>query len=117
MKRFVIAILVLATAGCYYDIEEELYPGGCQIGMVTYTETVVPILERECYTCHDALSQNGGINLEGYDNVLIQVENGRLLGAIRHEAGFSPMPDGRPKIDACSIGKIEKWVDEGALDN
>ena len=122
IKRFSGYLLVLGLAawmgsGCYYDVEEVLYPGGCSMDTVTYSETILPILQRECYTCHDNLSQNGGISLEGYSKVLATVDNGSLLGAIRHDVGFSAMPDDRPKLDACTIGKVEKWVADGALDN
>lgn len=106
-----------ALHGCYYDVEEVLYPGGCNSDNSTYSAVVLPILQRECYTCHDALSQTGGINLEGYNRVFTLVQNGSLLGVIRHAPGYRAMPDGRPKLDACTIEKIEKWVEAGALNN
>jgi hypothetical protein len=111
------ALVALMIPSCYYDVDEVLYPGGCNTDQVTYRGTVLPILQRECYTCHDNLSQNGGISLEGYSKLLISVDNGSLLGAIRHEQGFSAMPDGLPRLNACTIEKIEKWIEEGAQDN
>jgi hypothetical protein len=118
MSEWLVAVCIVLTAtSCYYDVEEVLYPGGCNSETVTYSGTVLPILQRECFTCHDNLSQNGGISLEGYSKVLITVDNGSLLGAIRHEQGYSAMPDGLAKLDACTIEKIEKWVGEGAPDN
>lgn len=120
IERIFIAVIILSGTllpACYYDVEEILYPGECNPGEVSYSGTIIPILERECYTCHDALTQNGGINLEGYNLVLTQVQNGQFLGSIRHEVGFSAMPDGRPKLDNCTISKIEKWIDEGAPNN
>ena len=113
-----VGFIALLGGGCYYDVEEVLYPGGCSnVDSVTYQGTILPILQRDCYTCHDNLSQNGGISLEGYPRVLATVDNGSLLGAIRHEQGYSAMPDNQPMLDACTIKKIEKWIDDGAPDN
>jgi len=113
-----LALIIGGGSGCYYDVEEILYPGGCSnTDNITYRETILPILQRDCYTCHDNLTQNGGISLEGYSKVLSTVDNGSLLGAIRHEQGFSAMPDGQPMLDNCTILKIEKWIEDGAPDN
>jgi hypothetical protein len=121
INRFGLSLLVvgtiLTTGGCYYDVEEVLYPGGCNPQDVSYSGTIVPILQRECYGCHGMLTQNGGINLQGYTQVIKYVQNGQFLGAIRHESGFSPMPDGLPMLNDCTIQKIELWVEEGAQDN
>ena len=113
----IVALLtVTASSSCYYDTEDKLYPGGCNTDNVTYRGTVLPIIELECYSCHDALTQNGGVNLEGYDHLLTWVANGKVLSAIRHESDF-PMPDGEPKLDTCTIAKIQKWIVAGAQDN
>lgn len=115
MACILMAVGIVAS-GCYYDVEEELYPNNCNTEAVTYTSTVLPILQRECYTCHDALTQNGGVNLEGYDEVFVWVANGKVLSAIRHESAF-PMPQDAPMLDSCTIAKIETWIDAGALNN
>ncbi|HLF62268.1 MAG TPA: hypothetical protein VI603_00845 [Saprospiraceae bacterium] len=111
-----IAVIGLMSGGCYYDVEEILYPNTCNTDAVTYSITVLPIIQRECYTCHDALTQNGGVNLEGYDQIFVWIANGKLLSAIKHE-GALPMPQDRMKLDSCTIAKIETWIDNGALDN
>lgn len=109
--------LFVTLGACYYDIEEDLYPNGCDTTNVTFSGGVVPILESTCVTCHNQLSQNGSVLLEGYENVKIVVDNGKLLGAIMHEPGFSAMPQGGPMLPDCSIMKIQAWVDAGAPDN
>jgi hypothetical protein len=116
MRVFVAAILCLAISSCYYDVEANLYPGGCNTDNVTYRNTVLPIIQRECYTCHDALSQNGGVNLDGYGNLYEWVANGKVLAAIKYE-GPVPMPQGASMLDSCTIAKIEIWINDGALDN
>lgn len=103
--------------GCYYDVAEELYPEDCLITGMSYAEDVLPILRANCYRCHDAANSRGGITLEGYEQLLRQIDNGRLLGAIKRESGFSAMPQDAPKLADCQISKIEAWILEGAPDN
>lgn len=118
----VVAILALsANAGCTYNNEEELYGDlECDTVGVAYLASVEPIISANCYSCHsqaNAPSFGSGINLEGYAAFKIWIDNGRLLGTIKHESGFSPMPKGAPKLSDCNISIIEAWVDAGALDN
>lgn len=118
MNRTLLALLVfsgLSIQACYYDVEEDLYPDtGCATENVTYAGVIQPILQDNCLSCHNAVSQLGGIVLEGHDKVLIHVNNGGLLGSLRHEAAFSPMPQGQPKLAECTIAKIEAWIEKGA---
>lgn len=119
-KFLIISLLAIATAmaGCYYDVEEEIYPTlECQTDGVTYSGVVLPILQNNCFVCHSAAANFGNITLEGYQNLKIRVDNGQLLGAIRHKSGFSPMPQGAPQLVECNIQKIEAWVAQGAPEN
>lgn len=120
MIRPILVSLILTSAviaGCYYDNVEELYPNGCDTSDVTYSGNIVPILESNCYSCHSELSEQGGVNLEGYENVLTYAENGALMGTVRHEDGYEPMPLTGSKLNSCSIDKMQAWIDAGALDN
>lgn len=108
--------LGIVVAGCFYDVEDEIYPKVCTTDGVTYSHTILPIMQRECYTCHDALTQDGSVNLEGYDALFEWVANGKVLSSIRHESAY-PMPEDREKLDSCTIAKIEMWINSGALNN
>ncbi|MCB9283929.1 MAG: hypothetical protein H6563_07650 [Lewinellaceae bacterium] len=111
-------LLILLSGSCYYDVEEDLYPDtGCDTTGVTYSGVVLPILQDNCYVCHNAASQLGGIVLEGYEQVRLQATNGNLIGAIRGQAGFTPMPLNQPPLAECVIAKIETWINNGALNN
>ena len=108
----------LLLSACYYDVEEELYPNpGCATENVTYSVTVLDLISTNCYVCHDAAANFGNITLEGYDNLKVYVDNGRLLGAIKHLDGFSPMPQNATKLLDCDIEKIEAWIGDGAPNN
>ncbi len=117
-KTAVIAnILAVSTflVGCAYDNEEDLYPNlVCDTQLATYQAVIVPIMTTYCLGCHSNDANLGEVSLEGYDNLLNYVNNGRLLGSIRHENGFSAMPKDQPKIPACDIRKIEQWIAAGA---
>lgn len=119
MKKIVLFLILLGTANaCYYDVEEELYPTlECETQDVTYTSTILPILQNNCYSCHNQAANNGNVTLEGHSNLLRYVNNGQLLGAIRHESGFSPMPQNAAQLVECDIAKIEAWIDAGAPNN
>jgi len=113
-------LIFLATqmVSCAYNNEEELYPmEACDTTNVTYLATIVPIITQHCYECHGGNAQISGIPLEGHQNIKAIVDAGRLVGAINHQVGFSPMPKDRQKLASCDILKIEKWVANGAPDN
>ena len=90
---------------------------GCNTDNVTYSNTVAPILQAWCYSCHSGSFPSGNIKLDAYSAVRPLVDNGKLLGTIRHETGYLPMPDGGGKMPTCEISKIEQWVSDGAPDN
>jgi len=119
MKSPTILLLLsgLFLAGCYYDNEEDLYPSNCNTDSVTYSGDVAPIISTNCLVCHSTAANLGNVRLEGYTALKTYVTNGKLLGAIKHQSGFSAMPQNAPKLSACNIAKIQKWVDDGALDN
>ncbi len=115
---FSILGLILSLPSCYYDVEEEIYPSlECKTEGVTYSGEVLNILKNKCYKCHDAATNSGNITLEGYTNLKKYVDSGQLLGAIKRQPGFSPMPKDEPQLIECNIAKIEAWVEQGAPEN
>jgi hypothetical protein len=118
--RFILFSLFFYLMACTYN--EEVAPDDihCDTDSVTYLGSIVPILQANCYTCHDknnAPAFAEGIVLEGHDNIKEQVEKGRLLGAIRHQPGFTAMPRNLPRLPECTLQEIEAWVEAGASDN
>ena len=111
--------LVALLQSCYYDNIEELYPEApsCDTTNVTYSQNVWPVISDNCAACHNEASPSGNISLDSYDNIVAVAQNGRLLGAIKHENGWSPMPKGGGQLPACDIQKIETWVNAGTPDN
>jgi len=123
MKKTVVIISVVMSGiglltGCYYDNQEDLYPKTtCDVASVTYAGNVLSIIRSNCYSCHNATAQLGNVNLEGYANLKIYSDNGKLAGVIDHQSGFSPMPQGGTKLSDCDIAIIKKWIAGGAGNN
>jgi len=121
MLKYITTILILYSFnGCYYNNEEDLLGNiVCDTTAVKYSTHVSQIISTNCLICHsNGSSLGGGIVLEGYSALKTQMgPNGRLIGAINHLPGYSAMPKGLSKLSACDIAKIEKWDNEGALNN
>lgn len=118
LLRCIVVSVMVFLSSCAYNVEEELYPSDtCDTTEVTYSLTIAPIIVLHCFECHGGLATVSGIPLEGYSNLKKKVDDGRLPGAIRHQQGFSPMPQNAPALPECVILKIEKWVADGAPDN
>ena len=39
------------------------------------------------------------------------------MGAINHLNGYAAMPQGGGKLTDCEISKLQKWIDNGKLNN
>jgi hypothetical protein len=99
-------------------IEEQYGVNGniCDTVNMKYSTNVVPILQAHCYVCHGNgnTGGSGGINLDGYDNLIPWVHNGHFLGNVRHDPGYVGMPYQMPMLDTCTISKLGAWVNRGA---
>ena len=110
--------LMLLPSSCVSNNEEDLYPDEtCDTLNVTYSGTISPIINQNCIRCHSAVAPSSGLPLEGYDHLKVSVDEGLLVGSIKHEEGFIPMPEDAPQLPDCAIHQIEIWVDEGAPNN
>lgn len=122
--RFIIPLLMLNWCfwtGCYYDVEEELYPTltPCDTTDLSFTRDINPILSNNCRSCHNASIANGGIRLDNYTEIKKQVDNGKLLSAIRQDnAQSKPMPPAPASpLASCPLQQIEHWIINGAPNN
>jgi len=124
MKNKFVLILIIAGAlvqSCFYDNEEDLYQyvqeEECTATAATYATDIVPILQAHCYQCHRNDRQDGGVNVEGYNNAKVYVDNGSLFGTTNHDPGFKVMPTSGVKIPFCEIEKMRLWIEAGAENN
>ncbi len=89
----------------------------CDTNNITYNTGIKPILQQNCVGCHNSTLANDGVNLTTFTGVTSVVQDGRLLGSIKHQSGFSFMPQGASKLSDCKIRQVEKWIAAGALEN
>lgn len=86
---------------------------GCDSTNVTYTISIAPITQAWCTGCHGGSKPANGMSLETYDDVVACANSGRLMGAIRHEPGYSGMPQGGEMLSQCEINLFQKWINTG----
>lgn len=90
---------------------------GCDITQFKYGANISLIMTQNCVGCHGGSAPSANINLSNYAGVNAQVANGRLLGAVTHTAGYSPMPKNASKLSECQIKQIQNWISTGAPNN
>lgn len=113
-----IAIFLLFFVSCYYDNEEALYPtldSACDTTNVTFSGTISPILNSNCYSCHSNANApfGGGIHLQAFADV---VTNSAKMTVSIKQTGAKPMPPSG-KLTNCSITKFDIWVRNGMPNN
>ena len=116
---FVVIITAIFLNSCYYDNVEELYPApiACDTTNITFSNDVFPAMEASCISCHSGGAPAGNVNLETYSDIVASVNSGGLMGTIKHESGWSPMPKNGNKLDDCTITKLDVWIADGMLNN
>ena len=109
--------ITLAITGCYYDNEEDLYPGGsaCDTTAVSYSGSVAPVFAGYCNSCHSGTSPSSGIKTDGYTAVVSNIS--RIRGAINHQPDYLAMPQNGGKLTACDLNKIDIWIRLGMPNN
>lgn len=93
-------------------------PSTCNTTNMKFSTDIMPIIQTNCYGgCHNGSSPLSGFSFETYAGVKAKVDEGRLYGAISHQAGFVAMPQNGGKLPDCEIAKIKSWIDAGAPNN
>lgn len=112
--------ITVLLSSCTYDNKEDLYPfdkDACDLTNVTYSETIKPIMNTTCVSCHQESNPSGGLRVDSYEEIKKVVDNGRFWGSINHEVGFIPMPLEGSQLSDCNLLKIKKWIDDGSPNN
>ncbi len=85
----------------------------CDTTSVHYSDFVRTTMATYCIGCHTGATAGGGIDLSSYGGLAKVTANGRLMGSITFSQGFSAMPKLGPRLDDCTIAKIQAWVNRG----
>lgn len=129
MRRYCsfIVALALLPVSCTHRAYHALVitPAVCDTTVVTYLADVQPILRNNCYSCHGAQTNNGGLDLETFSSLKNYLQYGfrgdgvygsKFYHCILHSQLALPMPP-TYVLDSCSLMKIKRWIDLGASDN
>lgn len=116
---FLAAGFVVLMNSCAKESEEDILGGYvyCKDSLVSFSENVQPILNQDCVSCHNVNSAENGVELDSYEGVTLSVTPQLLMDVINHANGEVPMPNNKPKLNECKIATIQKWIDEGQLNN
>ena len=119
-----------SLAACSYTNGYQA-PSPCGLpSKVSYQTDVLPILQQNCFRCHDAThykgappaGTNGTLNMEDFKQLSLYATTGvkgtsYLIGVTRHDAGFIPMPYDGGQLTECQIATLKAWVEAGAANN
>lgn len=89
----------------------------CDTSVVTYSLTIKPTINAFCKGCHTGSLAGGGILITNYTELKAIATDGKLLGTIEYQVGFSPMPKNSPQLSDCNIRQINIWINEGMQNN
>lgn len=83
-------------------------------GTVSYSTKIWPLINSGCTGCH---GYGKNTQLTSYSEVKVQVDNGKLSGALNHKSGFLPMPQGGTQWTDCQLRMLDRWIADGAPNN
>jgi len=89
----------------------------CDTTLYSYSKFIRPLVDANCVGCHNGPSAPLGLDYTTYEGVKNVALNGRMIGALTHVAGYSPMPKNSPQLSDCKITQIKKWIQAGAPNN
>ena len=109
---FLSGIILILALSCKHDpqyITTNPPPTNCDTSNVTYSGTIVPILNANCTVCHGAVSytiSGGGYKIATYPDFAGFAKSGLLMNSVNQISGLSAMPKGGTKLSSCDIAKI-----------
>jgi hypothetical protein len=91
---------------------------------VSFSEDVLPILQRRCVKCHGGERTEEGLILKSYADVMAGSWNGPVIEPGSAADSFlveqivsGKMPKKGPRLLPAEIRHISDWIDAGAPDN
>src|ERR1700749_122247 len=70
----------------------------CDPTNVSYSQQVLPILQDNCYTCHQGTGAPSGIDLSNFAILQAHVKNGDLSSAVTHTGNVTRMRENLPML-------------------
>ena len=96
----------------------------CSADTVYFVNEIQPIISSNCTMsgCHDAITHAEGVNLTTYNNIRRYTSPGnasvsKLYKVIVKTNGDRMPPAPMAPLSAAQIAKVQKWINQGALNN
>ena len=84
---------------------------------ISFKKDIVTILQKNCWSCHNATNHSGGLVLENYQQVFDDAQSGEFYDAVISLNGNPPrMPKGGA-LSECETATIKKWIDNKIPNN
>lgn len=90
--------------------------------LVSFSESVAPVLSKRCLACHNAKTAKGRYNMETFAGIVKGGESGESVKPLKSADSplFTMIADGSMPKDADPLTKeqielIKKWIDTGAV--
>lgn len=80
----------------------------------TFSAFVSPLITNQCAGCHGSTNPDGNLPLTNYDQIMVAVNDGRLMFSLNGTDGYSIMPDNTTGLPQCQIDLIQEWISLGA---
>ena len=86
---------------------------------VTFSKHVAPILLEKCISCHNTRTAKGDFDVSSYQLLIDAVEKGApedspVYYLLVHRSSKRRMPKEKDPLSAEAIGRIKKWIADGA---
>lgn len=109
---------LLYLSSCSKHNAIELGSGNCDTTNVSYSNQVVPILQNNCYQCHQGPGASSGVDFSNYGAFKgWAASTPYVIGDLTAAPGFTPMPYGMPRLSDCDINTIIAWIHQGTSNN
>ena len=90
---------------------------GCDTVNYTFNAYILPIIQTNCTGCHSGGSPDGNLSLTNYSQIVSSANDGTLMHSLHATGGYSIMPKNTSGLQSCKITQIQKWINDGALNN
>ena len=115
------AWFTLGETGCQYDVLQPQGEGGTACDSTTavsYAQDIAPLMDLRCNGCHSGGAPSAGLDLTSHETVALYATAGILDQRVSlPESDPLFMPKNGAPLDECDLGKLQRWTDNGALNN
>lgn len=116
LLSFCSVVLLLSVDSCRNDKEPvPITPVTCDSNPSTYSKDIKGIMDSKCVVCHKPGGSFASLPLQTYSQVKTATDSGKLVGTVKHTAGFPAMPQGGSKLSDAELALIDCWIQKGFI--